>query len=282
MKKSALVFGVSGQDGAYLAKLLLSKGYEVHGVTRNLASTSFSSLKLLDVFDQVKLYQARIQDYHSILQLIERVNPGEIYNLAGQSSVSNSFQYPLETLTSITIGTLNILEAVRQSGSTARVYNAGSSEAFGDAAAEGADELTPFEPKSPYGVAKSAACLTVKNYRESYSIYACSGLLFNHESLLRPVQFVTKKVASAAAKIALGFSNTLVVGDLKIERDWGWAPEYVEAMWLMMQRDKAEDFVVASGRCYSLEYFVQLGMKTLSSTWRVLRRRNFHKVLNIG
>ena len=225
MKKSALVFGVSGQDGAYLSKLLLSKGYEVHGVTRNLESTSFSSLKLLDVFEQVKLYQACIQDYHSISKLIERINPGEIYNLAGQSSVRTSFQYPLETFTSITNGTLNILEAVRQLGSTARVYNAGSSEAFGDAASKGADELTPFEPKSPYGVAKSTACMTVRNYRESYSVYACSGLLFNHESSLRPAQFVTKKVAQTAAKISLGFADTMVVGDLKIERDWGWAPE---------------------------------------------------------
>lgn len=230
MPKTALISGVSGQDGAYLARFLLGKGYRVHGISRDAEMSSFSTLNQLNIREQVTAHSVSLIDFRSVLQVIDRVVQDEIYNLAGQSSVGLSFQQPVETQESVALATLHILEALRFLGKPVRFYNAGSSECFGDTDQSAADESTPFRPRSPYGVAKAAAYWEVTNYRDSYDLFACSGILFNHESLLRPVRLVTRKVAIAAARIALGSSETLTLGDLSIGRDWGWASEYVEAM----------------------------------------------------
>jgi GDPmannose 4,6-dehydratase len=196
-----------------------------------------------------------------------KIRPDEVYNLAGQSSVGLSFEQPVETMESVSIGTLNLLEAIRFSGQPIRFYNAGSSECFGDTNGEAASENTPFAPRSPYAVAKSAAYWEVANYREAYSLFACTGILFNHESYLRPERFVTKKIVAAACRIAAGSKEKLHLGDIDIKRDWGWAPEYVEAMWLMLQQDRADDFVIATGVSNSLRSFVSRAFDAVGRDW---------------
>ena len=230
---------------------------------------TFSSLVALGIREQVSVHSAILTDFRSTLQIISKVEPDEIYNLSGQSSVGMSFQQPVETLESITTATLNVLESIRFLGRPVRFYNAGSSECFGDLGVTAATEDTPFRPRSPYGVAKSAAYWEVANYRDSYSLFVCSGILFNHESLLRPSRFVTRKVAAAAARIKLGSSEILTLGDLSIERDWGWAPEYVEAMWAMLQRAEPEDFVIATGERSSLQNFVKWAFSALELDWNL-------------
>jgi GDPmannose 4,6-dehydratase len=267
-RKTALIFGISGQDGAYLARLLLEHGYSVHGTSRDAEISSFASLAALGIRERITLHSAVPTDFRSAFQVISRTIPDEIYNLSGQSSVGLSFQQPVETLESITVGTLNILECIRLLGRPIRFYNAGSGECFGDTGGKAANESTPFHPRSPYAVAKSAAFWEVANYRDSYNLYACSGILFNHESPLRPQRFVTRKVATAAARIARGSNEQLVLGDLAIRRDWGWAPEYVEAMWAMLQQEKPEDLVIATGVAHSLEEFVSATFTALGLNWR--------------
>ena len=225
--KKALICGVSGQDGAYLSKLLLGKGYEVCGTSRDAQISSFRNLKALGIYDSIKFESMSLNDFRSVLQVLIKIEPDEIYNLAGQSSVGLSFQQPVETLDSISIGTLNLLETIRFTGKPIKFYNAGSSECFGDIGDKSADENTPFRPRSPYAVAKSAAFWEVTNYREAYGLFACSGVLFNHESPFRPERFVTRKITSAACKIAAGEQKSLRLGNITIKRDWGWAPEYV-------------------------------------------------------
>ena len=265
--KRALIFGISGQDGAYLASLLLQKGYEVHATSRDAEMSTFTSLAALGIRGCITLHSAVLTDFRSTLQVIARVSPDEIYNLAGQSSVGLSFQQPVETLESIATATLNVLEVLRFLGGGIRFYNAGSSECFGDTSGAAASESTQFCPKSPYGVAKAAAFWEVANYRESYSLYACSGILFNHESLLRPARFVTRKIAMAAARIAMGSHESLTLGDLSIRRDWGWAPEYVEAMWTMLQQPEPDDYVIATGQQGSLIDFVGHVFSSLGLDW---------------
>ena len=267
MSKIALIFGISGQDGAYLARYLIDKGYEVHGTSRDAEISRFSSLKELNILDNVTCHSVALTDFRSTLQVIDKVAPQEIYNLAGQSSVGLSFQQPVETLESIATATINVLETLRFLGGKIRFYNAGSSESFGDTEGEAAKEDTPFRPKSPYGVAKAAAFWQVDSYRESYGLYACSGILFNHESLLRPSRFVTRKICQAAARIALGSEEKLLLGDLSIQRDWGWAPEYVEAMWKMLQKDDPEDYVIATGRLTGLRDFVINAFSAVDLNW---------------
>ena len=265
--KTALICGISGQDGAYLARYLLHKGYQVFGTSRDAHSSSFANLVSLEIRDQVKVLSVALNDFRSVLQALVIAKPDEVYNLAGQSSVGLSFEQPVETLESITIGTLNILEAIRFTDRPIKLYNAGSSECFGDTAGEPATELTAFHPRSPYGVSKSAAFWEVSNYREAYNLYACSGILFNHESPLRPERFVTKKIISSACRIRDGGKEKLQLGNISIERDWGWAPEYVEAMWLMLQQPEPEDFVIATGYSYKLEKFIEHAFSYLDMDW---------------
>lgn len=266
--KKALICGVSGQDGAYLSQLLLQKGYEVYGTSRDAQSSPFRNLQLQQIKQNIHVESMAPIDFRSVLQVVSKIEPDEIYNLAGQSSVGLSFQQPVETLESIAIGTLNLLEAIRFTAIPAKLYNAGSSECFGNTSMSGADETTPFRPRSPYAVAKATAFWEVANYREAYGLFACSGILFNHESPLRPERFVTKKIISAACRIARGSNEKLHLGNISIKRDWGWAPEYVEAMWRMLQQEKPEDFVIATGNAYSLEQFVTEAFMYLNLDWK--------------
>jgi GDPmannose 4,6-dehydratase len=266
--KTALICGISGQDGAYLAQLLLSKGYSVCGTSRDAQVSSFSNLKKLGIREQVKLESAALTDFRSVLQVLTKIEPDEVYNLAGQTSVGLSFEQPVETLESIVTGTLNLLESIRFLGKPIKFYNAGSSECFGDTAGEAANETTPFRPRSPYGVAKSAAFWEVANYREAYNLFACSGILFNHESPLRPERFVTQKIISTACRIAAGSPEKLALGNIEIERDWGWAPEYVEAMYLMLQQNEPDDYVIATGNSHKLEDFVSHTFSVLNLDWK--------------
>jgi GDPmannose 4,6-dehydratase len=264
----ALIAGITGQDGAYLARFLLGKGYVVHGTSRDAALARLEGLIALGICDKVALHSMSPADFQSVAQVIESVAPDEIYNLSGQSSVSLSFTQPAETLTGIALGTLNMLEMLRRLGGGVRFYNAGSSECFGDIGTRAANERTAFRPKSPYGVAKAAAISLVANYRESCGLFACSGLLFNHESPLRPRRFVTRKITAAAARIGAGSRERLALGNLSIRRDWGWAPDYVEAMWRMLQRDRPDDVVVASGVAHSIEEFVATAFLEVGLNWR--------------
>lgn len=266
--KTAMICGISGQDGAYLARLLIGKGYRVVGTSRDALISSFYGLVKLGVRDKVEICSMALNDFRSVLQTLNRVVPDEVYNLAGQSSVGLSFEQPVETVESITIGTLNLLEGIRFTGKNIRLYNASSSECFGNSGDEPCSEISPFRPRSPYAVAKAAAFWQVANYREAYGLHACSGILFNHESSLRPERFVTQKIVRAAQRIAAGSSEKLVLGNLGIYRDWGWAPEYVEAMWRMLQQEVPADFVIATGQSYSLEEFVAQAFAIAGLDWQ--------------
>ncbi|ALB39807.1 MULTISPECIES: GDP-mannose 4,6-dehydratase [Nostocales] len=266
--KKALICGVSGQDGSYLAQLLLNRGYTVCGTSRDAQISPFQNLVHLGIKDQVKLESMSLTDFRSVLQVLTKIQPDEVYNLAGQTSVGLSFGQPVETLESIATGTLNLLEAIRFLGATIKVYNAGSSECFGDTGNVAAEENTAFRPRSPYAVAKSAAFWEVANYREAYGLFACSGILFNHESPLRPERFVTQKIIATACRIAQGSQEKLYLGNMSIQRDWGWAQEYVEAMYLMLQQDQPDDYVIATGESTSLEDFVAAAFTSVNLEWR--------------
>jgi GDPmannose 4,6-dehydratase len=266
--KKALICGVSGQDGAYLAQLLLNEGYEVWGTSRDAQMSSFRNLDVLGIKERVKLVSMSLTDFRSVLQVLTRSQPDEIYNLAGQTSVGLSFEQPVETLESIATGTLNLLEAIRFLGASIRFYNASSSECFGDTGGEAADENTPFRPRSPYAVAKAAAFWEVANYREAYGLFACSGILFNHESPLRPERFVTQKIVASACRIAKGSNEILSLGNIEIRRDWGWAPEYVMAMMLMLQKQEPSDYAIATGESCSLAEFIAEAFDAVGLNWQ--------------
>lgn len=266
--KKALIVGMSGQDGSYLARLLLDKGYKVYGTSRDAQIASFSNLELLKIRDRVIVFSMAINDFRSVFQVISEVDPDEIYNLAGQSSVGLSFEQPVETMESITGGTLNLLEAIRLYGKPIKFYNASSSECYGDTGTNCANEITSFKPCSPYAVAKASAFWLVNNYRKAYGMFACSGILFNHESPLRPQRFVTQKIVSSACRIAHGSNEKLMLGNLDIWRDWGWAPEYVEAMWLMLQHERPDDYVIATGESNRLRDFVEIVFALVELNWQ--------------
>lgn len=265
--KTALICGVSGQDGAYLAQLLLKKGYVVYGGSRDAQMSSFRNLARLGIQADVRVVSVNINDFRSVLQTLLKTKPDEVYNLAGQSSVGLSFEQPVETLESISVGTLNLLEAIRFSNLPIRFYNAGSSECFGDTGSVAADELTPFRPRSPYGVAKAAAFWQVANYREAYQLHASTGILFNHESPLRPERFVTQKIVATACRIAARSRETLTLGNIDIARDWGWAPDYVQAMWQMLQQDAPDDYVIATGQTNKLRDFIRIVFDAVGLNW---------------
>jgi len=268
MAKRALISGISGQDGAYLARFLLEKGYQVFGTARDAQMATFINLEKLGIRQQVTPLSMALNDFRSVLQSLSRAKPDEVYNLAGQSSVGLSFEQPVETLESISIGTLNLLEAIRFLQQPIRLYSAGSSECFGDTGGVPADETTPFRPRSPYAVAKSAAHWEVANYREAYKLFACTGILFNHESPLRPERFVTRKIIAAACRIAAGSGEKLQLGNISIARDWGLSSEYVDAMWRMLQQETPGDYVIATGETNTLEAFVAETFAQLGLDWQ--------------
>ncbi len=268
MSKTALVTGVTGQDGAYLADLLLSKGYRVYGAYRRTSTLNFWRLEQLGIKEKVQLVPLDLLDMGSIARVIEETAPDEVYNLAAQSFVGVSFSQPLATTTITGLGPVNILEAIRLVKPNTRLYQASSSEMFGKVQRVPQNESTPFYPRSPYAVAKLCAHWAVVNYRESYSMFCCSGILFNHESPLRGLEFVTRKITDAAARIKHGLLDRLTLGNLEARRDWGYAPEYVEAMWMMLQQATPKDFVIATGETHSVRDFVEAAFSCAGLDWQ--------------
>lgn len=248
MMKSALITGITGQDGAYLAKLLLNKGYKVYGLIARRATPTTWRLQFLDIENEVELINGDLTDLPSIIRAINKAKPLEVYNLGAQSFVGASWQQPVVTTQATGMGVLHVLEAIRLTDQSIRFYQASSSEMFGLVQEPLQSEKTPFYPRSPYGVAKLFGHWMTVNYRESFNMFACSGILFNHESPIRGIEFVTRKVTDAVARIKLGKQQELRLGNIDAKRDWGFAGDYVEAMWLMLQQDQADDYVVATGR----------------------------------
>ncbi|MEU6505646.1 MULTISPECIES: GDP-mannose 4,6-dehydratase [unclassified Streptomyces] len=270
--RTALITGITGQDGSYLAELLLDKGYTVHGIIRRASTFTTSRIDHLyqdphDPETRLFLHYGDLTDASRVAGLLERVRPDEVYNLAAQSHVRVSFDEPLFTGDTTALGTTRLLEAIRTTGLPCRFYQASSSEMFG-ASPPPQHETTPFHPRSPYGVAKVYAYWITRNYREAYGLYAANGILFNHESPRRGPTFVTRKVAMAAARIKAGFRDPLYLGNLEARRDWGYAAEYVEAMWLMLQQDAPDDYVVATGTSYSVQDFVEHCFAHVGIDWR--------------
>lgn len=268
MAKRALITGISGQDGSYLAELLLEKGYEVHGIARRMAieNPEHRLYRIRHLIGKVELHGASLESYPSLYQVISKTQPDEIYHLAAQSFVSYSFEDEFTTMNANVNGTHYMLAAVRELVPKARFYFAGSSEMFGNPPVVPQNEETIFRPRSPYGISKVAGYYLTRNYREAYKMFACSGILYNHESPRRGLEFVTRKITSQAAKIKLGLAGELRLGNLEARRDWGHAREYVKAMWLMLQQDRPDDYVIASGVNYSVRdfaemAFAQLGLK---------------------
>jgi GDPmannose 4,6-dehydratase len=267
--KRALICGISGQDGAYLARFLIGKGYQVFGTSRDAQISRFENLSRLGIRDSVTCLTMAMTDFRSVLQVLTETSPDELYDLSGQSSVALSFMLPVETLESIIIGTLNLLEAARFAKKATRIFNAATSECFGNTSRLNAStEMSPFRPRSPYGVAKAASFWEVANYREAYDLFACSGILFNHESSLRPARYVSRKVVQTATAIANGSVQRLKLGELNTIRDWGWTAEYVEAMWMMLQKNNPDDYIIATGQSHSLEEFVSTCFAELGLDWR--------------
>lgn len=266
-KKKALIIGISGQDGAYLARLLILKGYAVIGTSRDVHTTNFTNLDRLNIRHRVTLVSLSLLNFENTQAILKKYTPDEVYNLSGQSSIQLSFIKPFETVESIFTCSYNLLEAVRLTNKEIRIFNAGSGEVFGNTI-KPADESTQFKPRNPYAIAKATSFWQFANYREAYNLFACTGILFNHESPLRPLQFVTQKIIHGAREIASGKLKSLALGNLEIVRDWGWAPEYVEAIWLMMQKKAPDDYIIATGKSYSLVKFTELAFAFHGLDWR--------------
>jgi len=267
LNKTALITGITGQDGAYLAKLLLGKDYRVVGLTPRRGSDTMWRLRELGVLERIEIAYGDVTDMGSVLGILVRYSPDEVYNLAAQSFVGASWDQPVHTADVNAIGTVNILEGLRQSRSGARFYQASTSEMFGLAQAEVQNESTPFYPRSPYGVAKLYAHWITVNYRESFGMHASSGILFNHESPLRGIEFVTRKVSDAVARIKLGLADQLVLGNLDAKRDWGYAADYVDAMWRMLQQPSPGDYVIATGFTTTIRDMVRLAFSHAGLDW---------------
>jgi len=276
MGKRALICGISGQDGSYLAKLLLERGYEVWGSSRDAEQTAFNNARQLAIYDSLRLVSLNLRDIGNAIGLLKRIRPHEVFNLAGQSSVGLSFEQPVETIESIALGTLTLLEAIRLADPNIRLYNAGSTECFGDTGEDIANESSRFNPCSPYAVAKASAFWTVANYREAYGMFACSGILSNHDSPLRPLRFVTRKIIHGVASLAMGRDIRLSLGNLEIERDWGWAPEYVEAIATMLEQSSPEVCIVATGQSHTLTEFVKTAYELIGKDWRAYVTQDKH------
>ena len=263
--KKALITGITGQDGSYLAELLLEKSYEVHGIMRR--NSTFTTGRIEHIFDQIQLHYGDLADSSSLQHIISKVQPDEVYNLAAQSHVKVSFDVPEYTADVTGTGTLRLLEAIRTAAPQAKFYQASSSEMFGKVLEVPQTEKTPFYPRSPYGAAKVYSYWITKNYRESYDMFACNGILFNHESPRRGETFVTRKITRAVAAIKAGKQDKLILGNLDAKRDWGFAGDYVEAMWLMLQADKPDDYVVATNETHSVKEFCQIAFRHVGLDW---------------
>jgi GDPmannose 4,6-dehydratase len=266
VSRTALITGISGQDGSYLAELLLSKGYTVHGLVRRVSERPLTRINHL--LDRVRLHEADMCDLGSLLTVVEATLPDEVYNLAAQSFVAVSWNQPFATGQVTALGVTNMLEAIRRVNPRIRFYQAGSSEMFGKVQETPQQETTPFYPRSPYGVAKLYGHFITINYRESYDLFACSGILFNHESPRRGLEFVTRKITHAAARIAAGLQSELRLGNLAAQRDWGFAGDFVEAMWLMLQQDRPQDYVIGTGETHTVEEFVSLAFDRVGLDWQ--------------
>ena len=264
--KKVLITGVTGQDGSYLAEFLLKKGYQVFGMTRRTSTSNYDRIK--DIVDKITLVPGDILDQHSLTQSIKEIQPDEVYNLAAQSFVPASWNQPVLTGEFTALGVTRMLEAIRFAKPDARFYQASSSEMFGKVQETPQKETTPFYPRSPYGVAKVYGHWITVNYRESYDLFAVSGILFNHESPRRGLEFVTRKISNAVARIKLKKQEKLKLGNLESKRDWGYAPDYVEAMWLMLQQDKPSDFVIATGKTWSVKECAEMAFKAADLNWQ--------------
>lgn len=265
--KRALITGITGQDGSYLAKFLLDKGYKVFGTYRRLSTPNFWRLQYLDIFGKVELIPADLIDAASIVEAIKISRPDELYHLAAQSFVGASFEQPLATGEITGLGVARVLEAVKQTDPTIKFYQASTSELYGQGRNGTQSELTPFKPASPYAAAKLYGFWVTRNYREAYDIFACNGILFNHESPLRGLEFVTRKITNAVAKIHLGLERELRLGNLEASRDWGYAPEYVRSMYLMLQQKRPDDYVIATGETHSVQEFAAAAFSVVGLDW---------------
>ncbi len=270
MAKQALITGITGQDGSYLAELLLGKGYEVHGIVRRVAieDPAHRLWRIRHILDRVVLHAASMESFASIFNVIDKVKPDECYHLSAQSFVSYSFDDEFSTINTNINGTHFVLAAVKERAPHCKVYFAASSEMFGNAKQTPQNEDTPFHPRSPYGISKVAGFDLTRNYREAYGLYAVNGILFNHESPRRGFEFVTRKVTNQVARIKLGLAKELRLGNLEAKRDWGYAGDYVEAMWLMMQQEKDDDYVIATGETHSIREFVELAFGYVHLEWK--------------
>jgi GDPmannose 4,6-dehydratase len=264
--KIALITGITGQDGSYLAEHLLEKGYRVFGMVRRSSTENFQRIEHLR--ERIQLLQGDLLDQTSIASIVDQVRPDEVYNLAAMSFVPTSWQKPVLTAEFTAVGVTRVLDALRQASPRARFYQASSSEMFGKVRETPQSETTPFHPRSPYGVSKVYGHFITVNYRESYGLYACSGILFNHESPRRGLEFVTRKITHGAARIKLGLASELRLGNLQAKRDWGFAGDYVRAMWLMLQQDEPDDYVIGTGQTHSVEEFVRIAFDHLGLDWR--------------
>ena len=266
----ALITGITGQDGSYLAELLVNKGYEVHGIVRRVAleDSDHRLWRIRHILDKVILHPASLESYASLFNVVEKVVPDECYHLAAQSFVDYSFGDEFSTYNANINGTTHMLSAIKEKTSKCKFYFAASSEMFGLAKESPQNEKTQFHPRSPYGISKTAGFYITQNYREAYKMFACSGILFNHESPRRGFEFVTRKISNAVAKIKLGLSKELRLGNLEAQRDWGFAGDYVEAMWLMLQQDKPDDYVVATGQTHSVREFAEVAFNSVGLNWQ--------------
>jgi GDPmannose 4,6-dehydratase len=281
--KKALITGITGQDGAYLSKILLAKDYKVYGIVRDSAVSNLANLEYVGTVERIELIPSNLLNLSSVMKFLEATKPDEIYNLAAQSSVATSFEHPIKTVEFNIISTLNLLEAIRVLSLKTKFYQACSSEMHGRIKDLPITEKTVLHPVSPYAISKATGHWLTVNYREAYGLFCCCGILFNHESVLRPKYFVTKKIISAAVRISKGPKEKLTLGNISIKRDWGYAPEYVKAMWLMLQQDSADDYIIASGKAHSLKEFARLAFGCVGLNWQdyVVIDKNLYRPADI-
>jgi len=282
--KKALITGVTGQDGAYLAKFLLDKGYEVYGTYRRLSTPNFWRLQYLNIFNKVNLIPADLVDASSMIEAVKVSDPDEVYHLAAQSFVGASFEQPIGTGEITGLGVTKVLEAIRQLNPEIKFYQASTSELYGNSSNGSVNESSPFKPASPYSAAKLYGYWITKIYREAYDIFACNGILFNHESPIRGLEFVTRKISNGVAKIALGIEKELRLGNIKAKRDWGYAPEYVKSMWMMLQAKEPDDYVIATNEAHSVEEFAEKAFDIVGLDWQeyVKLDKRFFRPLDVN